>query len=80
MEPLFDRNCELVAWIDPLRNIFDTDLNWVAYIRNGHAWSSDTGNWLGPVPGVLCLDQTGKVVAWNSKERVHELIDSYICC
>lgn len=70
MEPLFDKDCELVGWIDPMRHIFDTDVNWVAYISNGHAWSSKTGNWLGPVLGLLCLDQAGKVVVWNPKEQV----------
>ena len=70
MEPLFDSDCELVGWLDPLRHIFDTDLNWVAFISVGHAWSSDSGNWLGPVPGLICLDQSGKVVAWSPRERV----------
>lgn len=27
---LFDQNCELTAWIDPGRHIFDTDMNWIA--------------------------------------------------
>lgn len=44
MFPLFDCNQELVAWISPGKNIFDTDINWVAYIHNGHIWSSGTGN------------------------------------
>ncbi|GAH33871.1 unnamed protein product, partial [marine sediment metagenome] len=55
MEPLFDKDCELVGWIDPMRHIFDTNMNWVAYISNGHVWSSETENWLGPVLGLLCL-------------------------
>lgn len=70
MEPLFDLNCELVGWIDPGNHIFDTDMNWVAYIANDHAWSSQTGNWLGPVNGLNCLDQTGKPIAWNPNESV----------
>lgn len=47
--PLFDRECTLVAWIDPNRHIFNTDMQWIAYISSNHVWSSDTGNWLGPV-------------------------------
>lgn len=70
MEPLFDANCDLVGWIEPGEHIFDTDMNWVAYISNGHAWSSDTGNWLGPVNGFNCLDQEGRVVAWNPIQDV----------
>jgi hypothetical protein len=68
--PLFDKDCDLVAWISPNAHIFDTDMNWVAYISNGHAWSSETGNWLGPVIGLLCLNQSGQPVAWNPKEGV----------
>ena len=53
---LFDRNCELIGWIEPGHNIFDTSINWIAYISGGHAWSSATGNWIGPVNGTTCLD------------------------
>lgn len=70
MEPLFDKNCELVAWIDPLNHIFDTEMKWIAYISGGHAWSAETGNWCGPVLGLICLDQSGKVVAWNPNEHI----------
>ena len=70
MEPLFDENCELVGWMDPMRHIFDTDLNWVAYVSGGQAWSTETGNWCGPVPGLIYLNQSGRVVAWNPKERI----------
>jgi hypothetical protein len=66
MIPLFDKDPELVGWIsDRFDHIFDTDMNWVAYISNGHAWSAKTGNWCGPVNGFTCLDQAGKVVAWT---------------
>ena len=27
MEPLFDKDCALVGWIDPGTHIFDTDMN-----------------------------------------------------
>ena len=67
---LFDKDCDLVGWINPGEHIFDTDMDWVAFIANNHAWSAETGNWLGPVKGLLCLDTSGKPVAWNPKERV----------
>jgi len=70
LEPLFDKNCELVGWISPREHIFDVNLNWVAYIKKNNAWSVETGNWLGPVKGLLCYDSNGKVVAWNPKEHV----------
>jgi hypothetical protein len=36
-----------VGWIDPGKHIFDQNMNWVAYISHNHAWSAETGNWLG---------------------------------
>jgi len=47
--PLFNKDCELVGWIEPDEHIFDTSMQWVAYVRNDHAWSTDSGNWLGAV-------------------------------
>lgn len=48
LHPIFDKDCDLVGWVQPNCHICDTDMNWAAYIINGHAWSSDSGNWLGP--------------------------------
>lgn len=70
MEPLFDKDSELVGWIDSSLHIFDSDLNWVAYINSGHAWSVVNDSWCGPVSGFLCLDQEGRVVAWNTKDSI----------
>lgn len=71
MFALFDKDCELVGWIkDTLDHIFDTDMNWIAYIKNGHAWSANSNDWCGPVNGLTCLDQSGKVVAWNPKQKI----------
>ena len=67
---LFDEDCDLVGWIDPENHIYNTDMDWVAYLAYGHAWSAKTGNWLGLVDGLLCQDHGGHPVAWNPKERV----------
>ena len=64
MQPLFGSNCDWVGWISG-EHIFDTDMNWVAYLTDGHAWSAETGKWLGPVNGGMCLDTRGQVVAWT---------------
>ena len=69
LKPLFDKDSELVAWIDPDKHIFDTDMDWVAYISNGHARSAESGNWCGPVSGHTCLDQSGRVIAWSPGSR-----------
>lgn len=68
--PLFDKECDLVGWISPGQHIFDTDMEWVAYISRNHAWSAESGDWLGAVRGLICLDQAGCPVAWNPKEVV----------
>src|SRR5947208_92396 len=65
MIALYDPEVLLVGWLEPDQHIFDTGMNWAAFISNGHAWSSQTGNWLGPIHGVNCLDRQGRVVAWS---------------
>ncbi len=52
-----------MGWLEPDRHIFALNMNWVAFLQDGHAWSSNTGNWLGPVDGFNCLDREGRVVA-----------------
>lgn len=49
LKSLFDNICELIGWIEPNNHIYDIDMNWIAYISNNHAWSSETGDWIGPV-------------------------------
>jgi hypothetical protein len=47
VEQLRDQNNELVGWMRLGEHIFDVDMNWIAYISNGHVWSVATGNWCG---------------------------------
>jgi hypothetical protein len=72
LKPLFNKECALVGWIDPERHIFGTSLNWVAYIADGHAWCAISGNWAGPVNAGVCLDQTGRVIAWSPETSIPE--------
>ncbi len=67
--PLYDQKSELIAWLDPDKHIFDTSMRWIAYIKNGHAWSSETGNWLGAVNGTECQDRSGRVFAWGKDTK-----------
>lgn len=73
LEPLFDRENTFVGWADPAGHIFDSEVHWVAFISNGHAWSPETGNWLGPVRGLGCYDRAGQVVAWCPRQMVTRL-------
>ena len=70
LKPLFDRNCELIGWIEPGKHIFNCNMDWIAYISRGHAWSSETGNWIGPVNELVCLDTSGKVIAWSTGSTI----------
>jgi hypothetical protein len=71
MKALFDKDCGLVGWLkDSHDHIFDTQMNWVAYIKNDNVWSAKSGNWCGPIKGYNCLDKNGKVVAWNPDQAV----------
>ena len=73
MLPLFDRNGDLVGWIDGGRHIYDENLDWRAYVIDGHAWSSNTGNWLGPVVDETCLDKNGHPVTWTPGQSFGDL-------
>lgn len=70
LKPLFNKDAVLVGWIDPQKHIFGTSLNWVAFISDGHAWCAISGNWAGPVNDGVCLDQTGRVIAWNPETPI----------
>lgn len=70
MTPLFDNECNLVGWMDPGKHIFDTDMDWVAFIANGHAWSVQTENWLGEVYGLNVRDRQGRTVLWNPDQPI----------
>ncbi len=68
--PLFDKDCDHVGWIEPGKFIYNTDMQCVAFIVNNNAWSVESGNWLGPIQGLLCFDTNGKLVFWNPKEKI----------
>lgn len=70
MEPLFDKNCSLVAWIEDYKYIFDIHMNWIAFVVEDNVFASKNCEWLGPINDYNCLDKTGKVVAWNPDHEV----------
>jgi Amelogenin len=65
MTPIFDRNPQLVAWFDG-EHLFDLDLHWIAFVHDGHVFSADTRDWLGPFHDGSFLDRRGKPVGWLS--------------
>lgn len=70
MNSLFDKNCNLVGWVKNYRYIFDTKMNWIAFIVNKNVFSVKTINWLGTINKYNCLDKQGEVVAWDLKHRI----------
>ena len=68
LTPLFSQHCDLVGWIQPRQFLFDADMNYVAFLANGHAWSARSGLWIGPVVGSHVFDTEGRPVAWNPGE------------
>jgi hypothetical protein len=44
-DQLFDRTLKPVGWTDG-RYVFDCDLNWVAFVAQGHAFSASDLAWL----------------------------------
>lgn len=67
---LFNKDCDHVGWVDANKYIFDTSMNWVAFIAHDSAWSAKSGNWLGPMKGLAYLDISGHPVAWNPADRI----------
>ena len=65
MKPLFSPRCDLVGWIVPGRAIFDTEMNYVAYVGDEQAWCAVHDIWLGSVDVVTVRDRFGLPVAWN---------------
>lgn len=68
MLPLFDRNVELIGWLQDTRNVWNLGLNWVAWVDDGNVFSTTTHGWCGPLNGTSCCDREGRVVAWNPEQ------------
>ena len=63
MKPIFDKHVQLCGWFDG-ENIFDLNLNWVAFLDSGNTFAASTLSWLWPLNEGSFLDRLGKPVAW----------------
>ena len=61
--PIFDKNTLHVGWYGD-GNVFDVNIEWVAFERDGHLFSADTLAWLGPFVEGSLLDRDGRPVGW----------------
>jgi hypothetical protein len=73
MKPLFSPRCDLLGWIDPGAAIFDTAMNYVAFVADGHAWSPLDCDWLGFVDVLTVFDRSGRAVAWSPERPLSGL-------
>lgn len=69
-DPLYDKKANFVGWLVEYENVFDKNLNWVAYIFNNFIWAKETGLWIGELRGTNLLDRRGKIVAWSTSGPV----------
>lgn len=74
MEPLFDAGRVLQAWMRSRTDVFDVDMRWIAFVRNGNAFDSADLRWLGPLVGNSLLDTRGKPVLWAPAAAVEDAI------
>jgi len=63
VRPIFDIRISHVGWYKD-GHIFDPEVNWLAFVHQGHIFSAVTLEWLGPWNDGSLLDQQGQVVAW----------------
>jgi hypothetical protein len=63
MTPIFDKSTALICWFDG-ENLFDLNLDWVAFHRNGHVFSVASLTWLGSLNEGAFRDRNGKAIAW----------------
>lgn len=63
MTPIYDYHAQQVAWFDG-KNMFDLNLNWIAFHNSGQIFSSKTLQWFGPFNNGSFQDRGGKVVGW----------------
>ncbi|PBB29870.1 hypothetical protein CK224_30175 [Mesorhizobium sp. WSM3862] len=66
MIALFDSDCSLVAWLHDSGNIFDTGLEFVAFVRGGNVFSASNLSWLGPIDYTTLMDRAGRPVTFGS--------------
>ena len=68
---MFDKSCQLILWLDEdYENLFDLNLNWIAFNDSGNVFSSRDLRWLGVLEGTTLLDTKGKPVFWSDPGEV----------
>jgi hypothetical protein len=75
--PLYDQSTDLRAWWDG-DHIFDLDLNWIAFVYDGHAFTASVDSrWLGPARHGVMMDTSGRVILWTPDKAVQGEVSPY---
>ena len=79
MIAIFDKDTNLVGWLsDEKNNVFDTDMNWVAFIcRDMSVWNVSKKSWVGHIYGSNIRDTSGKTIYWNPDTPVENTYAPY---
>lgn len=72
MNPLFNNQAQLVGWLtDDRKHIFDTNLNWVAFVDNNNSiWTTKNKKYAGVLYGNNVRDTIGKTAFWNPETQI----------
>lgn len=72
MKALFNQRTDLVGWMsDDRKNIFDPNLNWVAFIASDDSvWSTNSKTWIGNAYGYNIRDVDGRTAFWNPETPI----------
>jgi hypothetical protein len=76
MNALFDRNCNVVAWMDD-KYVFDKNLVWIGFINGDYFFKSDC-NWIGGFVNHTIVDKNGKAIAWEEGFAPHSTLPQLI--
>ncbi len=64
MTPIFDVNCDFVAWLSAEGDVFDVNENWIGFVRNNNLFNAETLNWLGTFVEDTLVDKEGRPAGW----------------
>ena len=79
MTALFDKVTDLVGWVsDGKENIFDTDMNWAAFIpSDSSVWNVSNKSWMGHLYGNNIRDFNDRTSFWNPDTPIQNTNASY---
>lgn len=59
MTPIFDKEAQLIAWINEDGYIFSKSIKWIAFVKNDNVFSKNC-RWLGGLLKGTIIDKSGR--------------------